>query len=63
MESAALFSVATARRVRAGAVFTALWNVERTKAGLPDKVCESSERAIKCAVDAVKLLIKMDKRS
>ncbi len=63
MESAALFSVAAARRVRAGAVFTALWNVERTKAGLPDKVCESSERAIRCAVDAVKLLIKMDKKS
>lgn len=61
MESAALFAVAIARRVRAGAVFTALWNVERTKAGLPDKVCESSERAIKCAVDAVKILINQDK--
>lgn len=61
MESAALFSVAIARHVRAGAVFTALWNVERTKAGLPDKVCESSERAIKCAVDAIKLLIEKER--
>jgi len=61
MESAALFAVATARGVRAGSVFTALWNVERTKAGLPDKVCESSERAIKCAVEAVKILINKDK--
>jgi len=62
MEAATLFSVATARRVRAGAVLTALWNVERTKAGLPDPVCESSERAIKCAVEAIKILIERDKR-
>ncbi len=62
MESAALFSVAIARHVRAGAVFTALWNVERTKAGLPDKVCESSERAIRCAVEAIKLLIERDRK-
>lgn len=61
MESAALFSVAIARHVRAGAVFTALWNVERTKAGLPDKVCESSDRAIRCAVDAIKILIKKNR--
>ncbi len=61
MESSALFSVAIARHVRAGAVFTALWNVERTKAGLPDKVCESSERAIRCAVDAVKIMIENDR--
>lgn len=63
MEAAALFSVAIARHVRAGAVFTALWNVEKSKAGLPDKVCESSERAICCAVDAIKLLIEKDKNS
>ena len=62
MESAALFAVATARHVRAGSVFTALWNVERSKAGLPDKVCENSERAIKCAVEAIRLLIKRDTR-
>lgn len=62
MEAATLFSVSTARRVRAGAVLTALWNVERTKAGLPDPVCESSERAIKCAVEAIKILIERDKR-
>lgn len=62
MEAATLFSVAIARHVRAGAVFTALWNVERTKAGLPDKVCESSERAIKCAVGAIKLLIERDRK-
>lgn len=62
MESAAIFSVALLRGVRAGAVLTALWNVERTNAGLPDKQCESSERAIKCAVEAVRILIKQDNK-
>ncbi|MDR1754739.1 MAG: uridine phosphorylase [Eubacterium sp.] len=61
MEAATLFAVAIARGVRAGAVLTALWNVERSKAGLPDAVCKSSERAVQCAVNAVKMLIKKDK--
>ena len=60
MEAAALFSVALLRGVRAGAVLTALWNVERTNAGLPDKSCDSSERAIKCAIGAIKRLIRRD---
>lgn len=63
MESAALFAVCTARRKRCGAVFTALWNVERSKQGLPDNVTHDSARAIKCAVDAIKLLIEKDKRN
>lgn len=61
MESAAIFSVAAARRKRAGAVFTALWNVERSNAGLPDKVCHDNTRAIMTAVNAVKLLIEQDR--
>ncbi len=61
MESAALFAVAQARKVRAGAVFTALWNVERSNAGLPDTVCMDSGRAIQAAVNAVKILIEQDK--
>ncbi|MBE6902911.1 MAG: uridine phosphorylase [Ruminococcaceae bacterium] len=60
MEAAAIYSVALCRGVRAGAVLTALWNVERTNAGLPDKNCESSERAIQCAVNAIRKLIKQD---
>ncbi|MCL1865883.1 MAG: uridine phosphorylase [Oscillospiraceae bacterium] len=63
MEAATLFSVALVRGVRAGAVLTALWNVERSKAGLPDKVCESSERAIKCAVGALRILIEKGERA
>lgn len=62
MECAALFAVAIARNVRAGGVMTALWNVERTKAGLPDKVCESTERGIICSVEAIKLLIEQDRK-
>lgn len=57
MESAAIFSVALLRGVRAGAVMTALWNVERTKAGLPDKNCDSTDRGIRCAVGAIRKLI------
>ena len=60
MEAATLFSVALVRGARAGAVLTALWNVERSKAGLPDRVCKDSSRAIKCAVEAIRILIKKD---
>jgi uridine phosphorylase len=62
MEAATLFAVALVRNVRAGAVLTALWNVERSKSGMPDKVCKSSERAIKCAIGAIKKLIEKDKK-
>ncbi|MCL1882121.1 MAG: uridine phosphorylase [Oscillospiraceae bacterium] len=61
MEAATLFSVALVREVRAGAVLTALWNVERSKAGLPDSVCKDNSRAIKCAVEAVRKLIVSDR--
>lgn len=61
MEAAALFSVGIARGVRVGAVLTALWNVERSNAGLPDEVCMDSSRAIQCAVDALRLLIAEDR--
>ncbi len=60
MECAAIFSVALLRGARAGAVLTALWNAERKNKGLPDKACSSSERAIKCAVNAIKRLIELD---
>lgn len=61
MECAAVFAVGIARRVRCGAVLTALWNVERSKAGLPDNITNDSSRAIKCVVDAIRILIKEDK--
>jgi uridine phosphorylase len=63
MEAATIFSVALTRRVRAGGVMLAIWNVERTKAGLPDTVTKDTERAINCAVGAVRRLIKADKNN
>ena len=61
MEAAAVYSVAIARHVRAGAVLTALWNVERSNAGMSDPICNDSTRAIQCAVGAVRKLIAYDK--
>lgn len=61
MECAAVFGVSLVRKVRAGAVLTALWNVERSKTGEKNLMCESSERAIKCAILAIKKLIERDK--
>ena len=60
MECAAIFSVAAVRNVRAGAVLTALWNVERAKTGEKHFITSDSTKAIKCAVNAVKLLIEND---
>ena len=61
MECAGIFSVAQVRGARAGAVLTAIWNVERSKSGLPDNITEDSSRAINCAIGAIKLLIERDK--
>lgn len=65
MECAAIYSVGLVRstyekKIRCGAVLTALWNAERSKQNLPDTFCNSSERAITCAIDAIKLLIERD---
>jgi len=57
MECAALFSVGIARKVRVGAVLTAIWNVERTKLGLSNPTYMDSGRAIDCAVGALRILI------
>ncbi len=62
MECAAIFSVALARGARAGGVLTAIWNVERQNSGIDERPCMSSERAIKCAVGAIKILIEADKK-
>ncbi len=62
MECSAIFSVGIARHVRCGAVITAIWNVERSKANLEDNVSDDTARGIRCAVDAVKILIRHDKQ-
>lgn len=61
MECAAVFSVGLVRGARCGAALTALWNVERSKLGLPDNITDDSSRCIKCAVEAIRLLIQKDR--
>ena len=60
MESAALFTVAAARRVRCGSVFHVIWNQEREKAGLDQKESHDTSSAIRVGVEALKLLIAQD---
>lgn len=61
MESAALFTVAAARGVRCGSVFTALWNQEREKAGLDQEAIFDTSRVVSLGVEAMKILIAADK--
>ena len=61
MESATLFIVSAARRLRAGAVFHCVWNQETEKSAMPEKRTEDTSAAIKTAVEAVRILIIKDK--
>jgi len=56
METAALYSAGLSRRVRVGCVLTAVWNPELHKAGIAQTQYLSNERAIKCAIGAIKIL-------
>ncbi|MBR1842968.1 MAG: uridine phosphorylase [Oscillospiraceae bacterium] len=58
MESAALFCVAAARGVRCGSVFQVVWNQERKNLGINDPECHDTTGAIKCAVEAIKRMIR-----
>lgn len=60
MESSTLFIVSALRQARAGAVFSALWNQEREKAGLDQNNVFDVELSIKCAIEAMKILIARD---
>ena len=61
MESAALFVVAAALRVRCGSCFHVVWNQEREKAGLDQDMSEDTSAAVKVAVEALKLVIARDR--
>ncbi len=63
MESAALFAVAAARRVRCGSCFHAVWNQEREKAGLPQEESHDVTSAIEVGIEALKILIARDRES
>ncbi|MEG1049685.1 MAG: uridine phosphorylase [Oscillospiraceae bacterium] len=57
MESAALFTVCASLGARAGAVMLCVWNQERAKAGLDNNKEHDTEKAIKVAINAIKVLI------
>ena len=61
MEAAAVFTVCQALGARAGAVFTALWNQERAKAGLSNPEAQDAHSAITVALEALRLLIMEDR--
>lgn len=58
MESAALFTVAAARRLRCGSVFHVVWNQESGGRGAP---IHDTSIAVKLAVDALRILIEKDR--
>lgn len=62
MESAALFIVASYLRVRAGSCFVVVANQEREKEGLENPVVHDTDMAIRVAVEALRKLIKEEKR-
>ena len=61
MESAALFVAASARHVRCGSCFHAVWNQEREKAGMFMPMTEDTSGAIRVGIEAVKKLILADR--
>ncbi len=61
MESAALFIVANYLRAHCGSVLLAIHNQERELAGLENLVVHDTEKAIKLAVEALRILIREDK--
>ncbi len=63
MESAALFIVANYLHVRCGSDFLVIQNQERAIAGLENPLVHDTEVAIKVAVEALRTLIKADKKN
>lgn len=62
MEGATLFIVSAARKLRSGAVFHCVWNQEVAKSGMPKERTEDTSAAIKTAIEALRIMIKKDKK-
>ena len=62
MESATLFIVGSYRKVRVGSVISIASNQEREKRGLESQRTHDTESAINVAIDAIRTLIKEDKK-
>ena len=58
MESAALFVVASYLKVKVGSVFLVVANQEREKQNIENPIVHDTEKAIKTAINAIKVLIK-----
>lgn len=61
MESAALFVVASALKVRCGSCFHVVWNQEREKLGISSEMSENASAAIQVGIEGMKRLILADK--
>ena len=61
MESAALFTVASALGVRCGSCFHVIWNQERELAGLDQAESHDTDAAVRTAVEALRRLIRRDR--
>lgn len=61
MESAALFIAGSFLKVRVGSVFLTVANQEREKLNLENPVVHDTDKAIKTAIEALKILIANDK--
>jgi len=57
METASLFIVSSALRLKAGAILLVIWNQEREKAGLSQEENFDTDRAIKVVIKAIEKLI------
>lgn len=57
MESAALFVAASSLGVKCGSVFSVVWNQERKAKGLFEPDCHDTDRAIRTAIEAIKIII------
>ncbi len=60
MESAAIFTVAAARNVRAGAVMYTVWNQEADNSDYSQSPNTDTDAAIRIAVEAIRELIRKD---
>jgi uridine phosphorylase len=61
MESAALFAVASTRKLRTGSILYTVWNQERENAGMPSQKASQVEVAVKIAVSAMARIIEADR--
>ena len=57
METAALYVVSSTLKIKSGAVLLTVWNQEREKQGLDNKINFDVEKEIKVAIKAIEILI------